>query len=173
MDRTELKTLAKYNLWANERVYDAARSLPDDAYRLDRGAFFGSVHGTLNHILVADRIWLRRITGDGPIVTALDAILYDTLDELALARRAEDGRILALADRLSAPALAGPLTYANTAGTPFTQRLSDVLMHLFNHQTHHRGQVHALLTGFGREVPTLDLIAFLRDRPGTTERKTS
>ena len=83
--------LAGYNAWANERVYDAAEGLSDADYRADRGAFFKSVHGTLNHLLVADRIWMRRFTGEGDAPNRLDAILFERLDELRAAR-ARSGR---------------------------------------------------------------------------------
>ena len=84
---------AAYNAWANERLYDAAARLSDADYRADRGAFFKSVHGTLNHLLLADRIWMRRFTGSGEHPDRLDAILYDAFAELRAARRAEDARI--------------------------------------------------------------------------------
>jgi uncharacterized damage-inducible protein DinB len=67
---------AAYNAWVNERLYDAASHIPDAEYRRDRGAFFGSLHGTLNHLLVGDRIWMRRFTGEGEAPTRLDAVLY-------------------------------------------------------------------------------------------------
>ena len=81
--------LAGYNAWANERVYDAAAALSDADYRADHGAFFGSVHGTLNHLLVGDRIWVRRLTGEGPSPTQLDAILYGDFGDFRAARAAE------------------------------------------------------------------------------------
>ena len=91
--------LAAYNAWANRRLYDAAAALPDADYRADRGAFFKSVHGTLNHLLVADRIWMRRFTGAGEHPNRLDAILFEDLSELRAAREAEDGRIAAYIER--------------------------------------------------------------------------
>jgi len=158
-----VRTMAAYNRWANDRLYEAACDLPDAEYRADRGAFFGSLHGTLNHILVADRAWLRRIEGDGPSPPALDAILYDDLPALTEARQSEDARILALSDRLTEEQLAATLSYRTMAGAPHEQPLSQVLMHVFNHQTHHRGQAHGILTGLDRTAPPLDLIYFFRD----------
>ena len=99
--------LAAYNAWANERLYDAAARLPDAGYRADRGAFFGSIHGTLNHILVGDRIWMHVFTSEGVRPSRLDAILYDDFAALRLARRAEDARICAYVATLSEEALAG------------------------------------------------------------------
>ena len=84
---------AGYNAWCNERLYDAAAKLSDADYRADRGAFFKSLHGTLNHLLVGDRIWMQRFTGQGEVPKSLDAILYDDFAALRAARRAEDARI--------------------------------------------------------------------------------
>ena len=160
------RTLAAYNRWANRRLYDAASKLGEDKYRADRGAFFRSLHGTLNHILVADRIWLARLTGhseDAP--DALDAILYDRLADLTVAREEEDERISSFVARLDNAALAQPISYRNTKGLPFSNPLGALLGHLFNHQTHHRGQAHAILTGLGHEAPSLDLVQFYRFNP--------
>ena len=87
-------SLAKYNKWANARLYDMASALPDEAYRRNVGAYFGSLHGTLNHLLTADRIWMRRLTGSGDLVSALNTILYDDLKSLRAARQVEDDRII-------------------------------------------------------------------------------
>ena len=103
--------LAGYNAWANERVYDAAEGLSDADYRADRGAFFKSIHGTLNHLLVADCIWMRRFTGEGDAPNRLDAILFERLDELRAARRVADERIVRYVDDLGNEALAGRLRY--------------------------------------------------------------
>src|SRR5258708_9338122 len=85
--------LSAYNSWANERIYAAAADLADESYRADHGAFFGSIHATLNHILIGDRIWMFVFTGERKKPTELDAILYDSLAELLVFRRAEDARI--------------------------------------------------------------------------------
>ena len=155
--------MAGYNAWANERVYDAAASLIDSDYRADRGAFFKSVHGTLNHLLVTDRIWMRRFTGTGDAPTRLDAILFDDLSDLRAARRAEDQRIESYVAELDETRLNGLLRYRTISNpTDFEQPLASTLIHFFNHQTHHRGQVHALLTGLTGTAPSLDLIVFQR-----------
>lgn len=161
--RSHFERLALYNRWANRRLYAAAAELPDADYRADRGAFFKSVHGTLNHILVADRVWLRRLTGEGPQPPSLDAILHDDLPGLTAAREAEDARILAHVQGLDDARLAGTLVYRTMAGDPFEQPLALVLTHIFNHQTHHRGQAHTLLTQMGRAAPPLDLLYHLRE----------
>jgi uncharacterized damage-inducible protein DinB len=160
------RTLARYNAWANRRLFDACLALPEDAYRRSRPAFFGSIHATLNHILVGDRLWMARIEGvDDAGITRLDQILHQDRDALWRARQDEDARIRAYADGLGDAALGGVLAYANTAGRRFETPLPFVLGHLFNHATHHRGQVHDMLTQVPVEPPALDLIYYLRDRP--------
>ncbi|HEX2554562.1 MAG TPA: DinB family protein [Microvirga sp.] len=156
--------LAGYNAWANGRVYDAAAALGDADYRADRGAFFRSVHGTLNHLLVADRIWMRRFTGEGEAPSRLDAILFEDFGDLRAARAREDERIAAYVAALSEATLAGRFRYRTIVNpADVEQPLAPALIHFFNHQTHHRGQVHALLTGLGRDAPSLDLILFQRE----------
>jgi uncharacterized damage-inducible protein DinB len=155
--------LAAYNAWANERLYDAVEEIPDADYRADRGAFFGSLHGTLNHLLAADRIWLSRFTGKGDAPCALDAILYDDFADLRAARRAEDARIMCYIAGLSEGDLAGTIRYRSTrAPAEIEQQLAPLLLHFFNHQTHHRGQAHCLLTGLTGEAPSFDLLVFQR-----------
>jgi uncharacterized damage-inducible protein DinB len=155
--------MAGYNAWCNERIYDVAAQLSDADYRADRGAFFKSVHGTLNHLLVADRIWLKRFSGKGEAPNRLDAILFENLSELRAARQKEDERIVAYVDSLSEADLAGRIRYRTiTNPTEIEQPLAPALVHFFNHQTHHRGQAHCLLTGFGLDAPSLDLILFQR-----------
>jgi uncharacterized damage-inducible protein DinB len=156
---------AAYNRWANERIYEAARGLPEADYRADRGAFFGSLHRTLNHILVADRIWMQRFTGDGPVHTRLDEILFENLRPLEAARRDEDERIIAYVDSLDESTLAGLFSFRTiTNPRDMTQPLAPALAHFFNHQTQHRGQAHCLLTEVGGHdaAPSLDLIMFQR-----------
>jgi len=155
--------MAGYNAWCNERVYDVAAQLSDADYRADRGAFFRSVHGTLNHLLVTDRIWLKRFSGTGEAPNRLDAILFEDLAGLRAAREREDERIVSYIDGLSDADLAGRIRYKTiTNPAEIEQPLAPALVHFFNHQTHHRGQIHCLLTGFGLEAPSLDLILFQR-----------
>jgi uncharacterized damage-inducible protein DinB len=159
------KMLAGYNSWANTRLYDAAARMPDSAYRQDGGAFFGSIHRTLNHLLTTDRIWLKRfgVRSDAP--DRLDAILFDDLPGLRAAREEEDARIERWIGSLSEDALAASCSYQTLSRPePITQPLASAVAHLFNHQTHHRGQVHALMTGFGGRdfAPSLDLIVYQR-----------
>ena len=156
--------LASYNEWANRLVYAVAAELSESDYHANRGAFFGSLHNTLNHILVGARIWLHRITGDGDAPDRLDAILYDDLSTLTAAREAEDVRLILYVDSLDDAVSAGTLHYANMQGDRFEQPLAEVLVHAFNHQTHHRGQAHTLTTGFDHAAPSLDLIQYYRER---------
>ena len=161
--KAHFEMLAAYNAWANTRLFEAAAILPDEDYRADRGAFFKSVHGTLNHLLVADRIWMRRFTGEGEAPDRLDAILFDDLAGLWAARRAEDERIIGYFARLDDESIGGRIRYRLISQpADVEQPLAPALMHFFNHQTHHRGQVHCLLTGLTGTAPALDLLYFQR-----------
>jgi uncharacterized damage-inducible protein DinB len=157
-------TFAGYNAWANRRLYEAAALLSDAEYRADKGAFFKSMHGTLNHLLTTDRIWMKRITGEGEAPERLDTILHEGLADLRAAREAEDRRIIAYVDGLSEERLAGVIRYRRVS-TPeeFVQKLSPALNHLFNHQTHHRAQAHVILTSLGKKAPELDLLYYQRE----------
>ena len=158
------RMFAGYNSWCNTRLHNAAADLDDTSFRADRGVFFGSMMGTLNHLLVADRIWMKRFTGEGEAPTRLDAILSEECGELRAAREAEDARISGWVEALREADLAGTFSYRTiTNPAEVTQRLGPALAHFFNHQTHHRGQAHAILTGFGRSAPSFDLIAFQRE----------
>ena len=156
--------LAKYNQWANGRMYAAVLELPNEMYRRPTGVFFVSLHGTLNHLLLTDRLWLNTLTGVGEeLPNQLNAILFEDRRELAEARAAEDRRILDLIDGYQDADLTKMIKYANTSGKQFEAPLSDLLMHIFNHQTHHRGQAHSCLSILtGKEPPSLDLLAMQR-----------
>jgi uncharacterized damage-inducible protein DinB len=161
--KEQFEMFAAYNRWANGVVYDAARDLSEEELNRNQGAFFGSMIGTLNHILCADRIWMKRFTGTGEAAGALDTILHTGLDALKTARAAEDERIAGWIGDLSEQQLAGTFFYTPiTNPAPVTQRLGSALSHFFNHQTHHRGQCHTILTGLGKPSVTLDLVWFLR-----------
>ncbi|MGF1456729.1 MAG: DinB family protein [Alphaproteobacteria bacterium] len=152
--------LARYNRWANGLLYDAAATLGEAAYREDRGAFFGSVHNTLNHLVVADRIWLARFEGAPNPDVALTDVPYDDFSALRAARAAEDARILDVIDGFDAAALARPLAFRSLAGVQMTMPLALAIGHFFNHQTHHRGQCHCMLTQAGHRPPQWDLLYF-------------
>lgn len=157
-------SLARYNAWANRRLYDSVATLSDaEVGRARPAAYFGSILGTLNHILVGDRIWLGRIEGPDAGLASLDQILHRDLAGLHAARQSEDARIIAFVDRLAADDLEKEIGYRTTIGEPWTTPLGDILIHLFNHQTHHRGQTHALIKEAGAEPPPLDFIYYLRE----------
>ena len=158
-----LRTLARYNRWANQRLYAACRALDDETYRADRSAFFGSIHGTLNHILVGDRAWLSRLQGADRGIRSLDQILYDDLPTLTDARTEEDARIIAFVDGLDPEQLDEPLVYRTISGEAHETPIGLVVLHMINHATHHRGQVHGLLSQIPTDPPPLDLIYFLRE----------
>lgn len=164
--KSRYQMFAGYNAWCNERLYDAASTVSDAEYRADRGAFFKSLHGTLNHLLVADRIWMRRFTGAGDVPPSLDSILFDDFDHLRSARRSQDALINRYIDGLDQTALNGPLRYKTVTVPQKTieQPLAPALDHFFNHQTHHRGQAHALLTAVigNAATPSFDLLIFQR-----------
>ena len=160
------RMFATYNAWCNARLYDAAARLDDAGYRADRGAFFKSLHGTLNHLLVGDRIWMARFTGAGEIPKSLDVILYDDFARLRAARVAEDGRIKRYIFSLSDADLAGTIRFRTfVSPQEVEQPLAPALDHFFNHQTHHRGQAHALLSAaIGNDAtPSFDLIIYQRE----------
>ena len=157
---------AAYNRWANDRLYAVAAKLKNSDYHADRGAFFKSVSGTLNHLLVTDRIWMKRFTGTGTAPDRLDAILYDDLAGLRAARRDEDARIVNYIESLTEADLASGVISYRTVVQPIAveQELAPALDHFFNHQTHHRGQAHCLLTAITGDAPSLDLVLFQRER---------
>jgi uncharacterized damage-inducible protein DinB len=159
------RLLARYNALANERLYDACARLSDEERRRTRPAFFKSIHGTLNHIMVGDRIWLARFHGREVPSTGLDRILYDDFDALRVARRAEDSLIEAFARGLDEGFLDGVIVYRNNQGNVHRDPAVLLVTHFFNHQTHHRGQVHDLLCQTQVPPPVLDLHRVLRPDP--------
>lgn len=155
------KRFAAYNTWANARLYDAATALTDFERKRDIKGYFSSLHGTLNHLMVADRIWLKRLTGTGEAPSALGTILFDSFTELREAREAEDQRLADFVASLDDPAYEATLAYQNTRGEDKALPVKVILTHLFNHQTHHRGQATQMLRQLGvAEPPALDLLYF-------------
>jgi uncharacterized damage-inducible protein DinB len=165
--------LAEYNRWMNGQMIAAARKLSPQDLASERGAFFGSILGTLNHLLVADTIWLRRFAlGDAPFAAlepmksaAVPSSLRDTLaPDLASyesQRTRLDTIISAWSLEIREPHLSLALSYTNMSGQHHTKRFGDSLLHLFNHQTHHRGQASTLLYQAGVDVGDTDLLAVL------------
>jgi uncharacterized damage-inducible protein DinB len=164
--KAHFRRMAVYNRWANERIYEAAGKLSPAELVAARSGFFPSLMKTLNHILVGDTIWMGRMDGTGsPGVTKLDQTLHTDFAALKAARAAMDARIVAFVDGLTPPRLNEDLVYRTTTGEPMTTQMAQVLAHVFNHQTHHRGQAHAMLSSTEVAPPPLDLIYFLRDHP--------
>lgn len=174
MDALEsLRLLARYNQWMNARLYAAAATLPAPAVVQPRGAFFGSLLGTLNHLVVADTLWLQRFAkhpahysaleaiAAAPTPVALDAAQADTLPALLTQRQALDATIAAWMAQVSAADLDVALHYRNTRGESHRRRFGDVLLHFFNHQTHHRGQASTLLSQAGAELGVTDLLVLI------------
>ncbi|MEO8658604.1 MAG: DinB family protein [Bryobacteraceae bacterium] len=151
------QTLARYNTVANERIYAACAALDDAQYRHRGAASFGSIHRTLNHIMVGDRIWMGRFEGVDSGITKLDAVLFEDLATLTQARREDDLRIEQYTARLTAETLASTLHYTNMAGREFDDSMAVLLGHMFNHQTHHRGQIHVMLSEAGVRGLSLDM----------------
>ena len=161
------RRLAHYNRLTNARLYGACARLSEAERKKTRPAFFGSIHGTLNHILLGDRIWLARFEGESVPSTGLDAILYEDFAELRAARAAEDARLEAFAAGLTPALLQGSIRYVNNAGLAFDDPVDMLIAHLFNHQTHHRGQIHDMLSQTEIPPPSLDMHRVLKPAPDT------
>ena len=157
--------MARYNQWMNHKLYDLCGELTDEQRKRDVGAFFKSIHGTLNHLLVADRIWMARFTSQPFPGYKLDQQLYDDFNELKAAREFEDVRILNWMLTQTEQDLSGNLHYTSIANPqPRTTPLWLALSHFFNHQTHHRGQITTLLMQQGIDPGVTDLM-WLPDPP--------
>jgi len=156
---------AHYNRLANQALYAVCAGLSGAEYRRNMGAFFGSVHGTLNHLLLGDTIWMARFEGGSHPSTNLDAILFEKFDALREAREGMDGRIERFFSVLPVDFERGSVRYVNNAGFASEDPLTVILPHFFNHQTHHRAQVNTLLSQLGHTPPVLDLHRLLRPNP--------
>ncbi|MGR8947011.1 MAG: DinB family protein [Gammaproteobacteria bacterium] len=167
--------MADYNSWMNEKLYAAASQLAAPVLAEHRGAYFGSILGTLNHILVADTIWLGRFAlhpagfssldhiRKNAVPSTVDAVLHSDLEGLRDAREEMDKTIRQFALELSIADLASSLTYSNTTGNRFTRNFGHLIQHFFNHQTHHRGQVSTLLNQAGIDIGVTDLLSRIPD----------
>jgi uncharacterized damage-inducible protein DinB len=165
--------MASYNTWMNAKLYNSAKQLTTDELRADKGAFFGSVLGSLNHIAVADRIWLQRFAEHPSQYEALSAvrplrkpqslneILFSDFNELSEHRTVLDGVIERWVEELTDQDLSQVLCYTTSKGVRVCKRFSGLVYHFFNHQTHHRGQVTTLLSQFGKDVGVTDVLALL------------
>ncbi len=154
-------TLARYNGWANHRLYRACEALGAAEHLRERAANLGSLHAVLNHALVADRVWIARIEGRSAPSLAPDQILYADLAGLKIARLAEDEHIVNMVAGIAPAQLGRPLEYRDSRGDRRAEPLGLVLAHFFNNQTHRRGQAQFMLSET-QAPPTLDLIDFVR-----------
>lgn len=170
--------MASYNQWMNAKLYGLASELPEAELVADRQAFFGSILGTLNHLLVADRIWLQRFAchpANHPALesirglskpSSLDQQLFDDLAVMTEHRQWLDGVICTWAATLTEPELDHVLSYSNTQGVAANKPFFSLLMHFFNHQTHHRGQISTLLSQAGINLGVTDLLALIPNQSG-------
>ncbi len=166
--KDHLRLMATYNSVMNARLIDVITPLSDEALLESRGAFFGSVLGTLNHLIVADLMWLNRFRPQpyGQVLMPLDALpkpkvladlLYPTLAELIPVRTELDALYIRFIDQMSDDDIASPLSYHSATGGAFTKTVGLLLSHVFNHQTHHRGQITTLLNQMGLDIGVTDL----------------
>jgi len=167
--------MAHYNQWMNRKLYAKVRELSNAEIAKDRGAFFGSILGTLNHIMVADIFWLRRFAGHEscsdvlapltgmPVPTDLRDLLFENIEAMAVQCEELDALILAFADTWTDELLGEDIRYRNTAGEKHVRPLGPLLQHFFNHQTHHRGQVTTLLFQAGVDPGVTDLLVMMME----------
>lgn len=160
---THFQRLGRYNRWANQRLLEACTHLGDEGCKEGRPSYFGSIHNTLNHVIVCDRIWLSRIKGQDSPGLALNDVPHKTLSEVQEARAALDQELIDLVDGLTADRLSGFIRYKSSGGAVKDDPLVVILDHVFNHHTHHRGQIHGMLSGTPIAPPPLDLLYFHRE----------
>lgn len=156
-----VRTMARYNAWQNAQVHAACARLAPAALTVERGAFFGTILGTLNHVLWGDRFWMSRLGGwqRPPGSIAESVALTPTLEAWWADRARADAKIRHWADRLRHIDLHGDLSwYSGSLGCEVTKSRAACIAHMFNHQTHHRGQVHAMLTAAGADPGVTDLV---------------
>jgi uncharacterized damage-inducible protein DinB len=164
--------MATYNQWMNESIYSAARKLPPSELEADKKAFFGSILGTLNHIAVGDTIWLKRFSNhpanynalnqfEAKTPSALDEQLFLDIEALYQYRKSLDGVISEWASTITEPDLEVVLNYKSMKGIGSSKNFYSLIMHFFNHQTHHRGQASTLLFQSGIDVGVTDLVAII------------
>ena len=149
--------LARYNRVANERLYACCAALEEEEYRKPRAGSFGCIHGLLNHLLLGDRVWMARFEGGGPGTPALDTVISEDFAALRAARAEEDARIERFFNSVYEAFFARSFAYLNHQGKPYVEMAPVAVAHFFNHQTHHRGQVHVMLSQAGVAPPSLDL----------------
>jgi len=174
--KQHFELMAEYNQWMNDKICATAGDVEQEDLIEDRGAFFGSILGTLNHIVVGDIIWLKRFAkhpagsnalreiSELPDPIGLDQILFEDFDRLREHREWLDRQIISWIAGLAVDDLGHILSYHNTKGVLARRRFSDLILHFFNHQTHHRGQISVLLSQAGKDIGVTDLLALIPDR---------
>jgi uncharacterized damage-inducible protein DinB len=165
MWREHFRHLAAYNAWANGRIYAAAAALSEEEYYAERGAFFHSMHGTLNHLLAIDLLWLGRIEPPNFPLTGYDMIIEKDFGSLRKRREDTDRRLHDLIDDLGDEKIGADFSWTTMEGKAKTAPLHKILTQVFNHQTHHRGQAHTLLSQAGHDPPPLDFFFVMFDPP--------
>ncbi len=155
------RMLARYNRIANERLYETCGQLDAGEYRRERQGSFGSIHALLNHVLLADRIWMSRFAGGGRTTPPLNTVLFDGFAELRAARAVQDAEMESFFEQTDGSFLEKPLSYRNSLGMECVEKVPVAVLHFFNHQTHHRGQVHVMISQTEVKPPSLDLIRIL------------
>jgi uncharacterized damage-inducible protein DinB len=151
------RMLARYNRIANEGLYEQCGQLDPDEYLRERQGSFGSIHRLLNHMLLGDQIWMSRFAGGGSTTPPLNSILCETFAALKSARTEQDASIEAFFEGADSGFLDRPLSYTNSQGKHYVEAAPRAVLHFFNHQTHHRGQVHVMLSQTPVKPPSLDL----------------
>lgn len=162
MLKQHFQMLANYNTLANRKLYEVCSQLSDAQRKQIRPAFFKSIHGTLNHIMIGDRIWMGRFKGQEMSSTGLDAILYHDFEILQKVRGLEDKNIEVFVSNLNEDFFSKTISYVNNQGKAYKDPMALLLGHFFNHQTHHRGQIHDMLTQTEIAPPVLDMHRILR-----------
>lgn len=157
-----LAKLSRYHRWATEKLFDSVALLSEEQYRSNQGLFFSSVHGTLNHLLLVDQLWLSRIEGQPYPVNDLSHEIETDAKALETALLNQCDLWFRTCAALTDRRLAQDIKYRNTAGEPDRINTADLLMHVFNHGTHHRGQISAVLVEFGVPVPEMDYCYFVK-----------
>jgi uncharacterized damage-inducible protein DinB len=151
------QTLARYNKVANARLYEQCGKLDLAEYRRERPGSFGSIHALLNHTLLGDRIWMSRFAGGGSTTPPLNTILFETFAELSTARNEQDAGIESFFANVDDGFVSRPLSYTNSLGKHCENSAPHAVLHFFNHQTHHRSQVHVMLSQTAVPPPSLDM----------------
>lgn len=173
---SNLQLLSQYNQWMNQKYYQSAQDLGNTVIQKDQGAFFSSIFKTLNHIYIADIIWLRRFAQhprkyksleqlpELPNYQALDQIVADEIETLTVLREKLDHNIILWCTEIKSPDLEQQLDYSNTKGNSYTKNFGQLVQHFFNHQTHHRGQVSTLLYQQGVDIGVTDLLHIVSEQ---------